>query len=108
MNSREWREARERKLSENPLCENCLKNGLEVEATCVHHIREVESGRTEEECKYLCYGNSGNLLSLCNKCHHKLHNGKGYHTKEAVIQRREERLARWLNTISGRFVNTEK
>ena len=93
MNSKEWRELRSRKLRENPLCEFHEREGLQVKATCVHHIKEVESGRTFEESRSLCF-DFGNLVSLCTYCHHKLHNGKGYHTKEARREREKQRVER--------------
>ena len=55
MNSREWRELREAKIRANPLCECCQAKGYVVPSRCVHHIVEVESGRTEKECRDLCF-----------------------------------------------------
>lgn len=86
MNSARWWELRKRKLQEFPFCELHEKQGMKVRATCIHHIREIESGRTE--------------------CHHKIHQAKGYNTREAHQQREDERLARWINKIEKR--NTEK
>ena len=95
MNSPEWRALRKEKMKRNPFCEIHEREGIRIPATCVHHIREVESGQTEEESRELCY-NIDNLLSLCNKCHHSLHNGKGYNTKEARKKRKQAELNRWI------------
>ena len=83
MNSREWRELREAKIRANPLCECCQAKGYVVSARCVHHIVEVESGRTEQECRDLCFQWT-NLQALWS------------HSKEAHQQRASDRLAQWI------------
>ena len=98
MNRKEWKELRERKLKENPYCEFCEKEGAKIKATCIHHIKEVESGNTEEESIALCY-DFENLVSLCEYHHHKLHNEKGYHTREAIMRRREAAFNRTINKL---------
>lgn len=52
------------------LCQHCLRYGRRVDATTVHHIKELE--------KYpeLAYTDS-NLVSLCDACHNKQHPEKG-------------------------------
>ena len=67
-------------------------------STCIHHIKEVESGNTEEESIALCY-DFDNLVSLCEYHHHKLHNEKGYHTREAIMRRREAAFNRTINKL---------
>ncbi len=105
MNRKEWRELRKRKLLESPYCEIHKERGMEVRATCIHHKKEVESATTYEEMRELCY-DYNNLQSLCNECHHRLHQAKGYNTKEAHKQRREAERARWLNRFN-RFAPKE-
>ena len=102
MNSPEWRALREEKMKRNPFCEIHEREGIRIPATCVHHIREVESGQTEEESRELCY-NIDNLLSLCNKCHHSLHNGKGYNKSEARKKRLQDSQNRWIAGIYKKF-----
>jgi hypothetical protein len=97
MSSKEWRELRKRRLQEFPYCELHEERGMKVRATCVHHKKEVESAQTYEEMMRLCYDYDGNLQSLCNECHHRLHQAKGYNTRRAQKERKEAELARWIN-----------
>lgn len=62
----QWRNARNIKLSESPLCQRCLTNGYVTQAKIVHHIIEVRDDwerRLEHE----------NLESICQACHNKEH-----------------------------------
>lgn len=95
MNSPEWRALRAEKLRRNPYCEIHESYGVKIPATCIHHIKEVESGQTEEESRELCY-NIDNLQSLCVKCHNGIHNQKKYNTVEAQKKRRQDKLNRWI------------
>ncbi len=57
-----WGRMRLYKLSLNPLCEQCQKNGLIVAAAEVHHIIEI----SEDPDLAL---DINNLESLCKRCH---------------------------------------
>lgn len=103
MNSKEWRDLRKRRLQEFPFCELHEERGMKVRATCVHHKKEVESATTYEEMRALCYDYDGNLQSLCNECHHRLHQAKGYNTKKAQKERNEAKLARWTNNVISKY-----
>ena len=96
-NSREWKELRIAKLrSTNGLCEECMKQGIVTSARCVHHIVPIETATTKEEMWRLAIGcGLSGLMSLCRPCHHKLHNDAGYHTKEAVQERKQSAFERW-------------
>lgn len=96
LNSRQWRETRERKLNDQPLCERCKRDGYITAATCVHHITPVESGRTDKECAELCFSFT-NLMSLCYRCHADIHMAEGKGTKENHKQREQERLQQWID-----------
>lgn len=72
INSARWREVRRRKLSDNPLCEDCLQNDMVTGATEVHHVIPIESGMTFAEKSRLAY-DIHNLKSLCHECHVKEH-----------------------------------
>lgn len=98
MNSARWRTLRMRKLAANPLCEHHLEQGKYVAASVVHHIIEVESGRTEQECRTLCFSWS-NLQSLCRECHAEIHRTARSHSKDVHQQREQERLDRWKARI---------
>lgn len=106
-NSREWQELRIAKLrSTQKLCERCLSQGRFVEARVVHHIIPIETAHTLEEMKRLAIdcGLAG-LQSLCDQCHADIHNDAGYHTREAVQQRANDRQKRWQDKVMKRFAN---
>ena len=67
-------------------------------SSVVHHIIEVESGRTEQECRLLCF-DPNNLESLCRECHAEIHRARGYHTMAAHQQRARERLKQWVSRL---------
>ncbi len=89
----------------------------------VHHVVEVETGRTEAEQRSLAYAEStyltdsaggivydpaphrlsGNLATLCTKCHNKLHADKKSHSKQAHKERQEARLAAWIEQQKGKM-----
>lgn len=98
MNSREWRDLRNRKRQTNPYCERCLAMGKVTPMHAVHHIREIESGRTEAEQWQLALAWT-NLQSLCADCHHEAHAGS--HTRQAHQQRASDRLAAWKAAAMG-------
>jgi len=104
MNSPEWREIRAGMQEKHPFCELHEKRGIKVPATCIHHIREVESGQTEAESRELCY-NPENLIALCAYCHNEIHKRKRSHSRENVKQRQRNRtariIARWENKVTG-------
>ena len=104
MNSPEWREIRAGMQEKHPFCELHEKRGIKVPATCIHHIREVESGQTEAESRELCY-NPENLIALCAYCHNEIHKRKRSHSRENVKQRQRNRtariIARWESKVTG-------
>ena len=69
--SKGWRTVRKRKLSMNPLCEECDRHGRTTEATMVDHIKPVnpdnpwdtENGKWGHPLK------DENLQSMCDHCH---------------------------------------
>jgi len=95
LNSKRWKQLREWKLNESPLCELCAEKGLVVAAVDIHHKIPCESSRTVQEMEALCFMPS-NLQSLCISCHANLHRLGQSHTKQAHKQREDERLARWI------------
>lgn len=95
MNSARWKTLRATKLVANPFCERCEAEGYVRPARCVHHIIEVESGRTEQECRDLAFRWS-NLQSLCYQHHAEIHAAERSHSKEAHKQREDDRLTQWM------------
>ena len=67
-NNDEWRAIRETYLVSFPFCEMCKKHGRLVRASEVHHIKPLAEGGTNI---------SSNLISLCHRCHAKIHAERG-------------------------------
>lgn len=65
---KDWRKIRKTFIDEHPFCENCLKKGLIVQSSMVHHIKPVRDGGTNAE---------ENLMALCKSCHSRLHAQNG-------------------------------
>jgi len=61
---RRWEQMRRRQLSKHPWCEICLRDGIYIQATDVHHIVRHEGD------EYKFYNSS--LQSLCHSCHSKI------------------------------------
>ena len=57
---RRWKQIRARVIQENPLCEECLKDGRYTPAEQVHHVKPLSEGGTHD---------AGNLMALCSSCH---------------------------------------
>jgi len=83
----------------NGLCEQCKAEGYVTAGVDCHHIIPFESGKTIQECERLCY-DPNNCRLLCVPCHRKEHDMKGYHKRENVEARREQRMTRWKERIS--------
>lgn len=96
INTSRWRRLRAIHLSEHPWCQRCLEKwNIYISANCVHHIVPVESTHNHEAMEQLCYS-STNLMSLCSKCHHDIHNEEGYHTKTKQATLKTDRaMAAW-------------
>lgn len=59
--SASWRRLRTVKLEQNPMCEECERNGRYTPAQMVDHIVPINKGGASLDIK--------NLQSLCNACH---------------------------------------
>lgn len=70
-NSVRWKRVRAAVLRRDEyLCQECKRYGKSTEATTVHHILPAdECAREYERLKY----DSRNLISLCRKCHERMH-----------------------------------
>ena len=102
-NSREWRELRVEKLRDKPLCQMCEEKQRYVSAHCVHHIMPIETAATMEEMRRLAF-NPANLMSLCDECHHKIHEEMRSFDPANIKARAEARQARWADNIVNRFL----
>lgn len=68
--SKAWRDLRALKLSRDPLCERCERNGVSQIAEVVHHVKPVE---TSPELAL----DVDNTESVCKRCHNRAHPEKG-------------------------------
>lgn len=67
--SAKWRRLRDWYRALHPLCEECEKRGLTVQADLVDHILSIEEGGDPMAVS--------NLRSLCHSCHNKRHGASG-------------------------------
>ena len=69
--STKWKKKREQILKRDGYaCQECKKYGKNIDATIVHHLKEVEFF---PELKLV----NDNLQSVCAACHNRLHPEKG-------------------------------
>lgn len=57
---------------ENPVCEECERQGRTTATEEIHHIIPFQQGRTPLEVERLAF-DIENTESLCIECHHKKH-----------------------------------
>lgn len=70
--NRQWKLLRQWKITNYPLCQDCLFEGRSVPADEVHHIVPFSTGSTEEE-KMRLLLDPDNIVSLCSMHHDKRH-----------------------------------
>jgi 5-methylcytosine-specific restriction enzyme A len=68
--SKRWRKLRHYKLMNDPLCEECLKQGRTTSAREVHHIIPFDIQHPDETLIF----DYDNLQSLCVSCHRTIQN----------------------------------
>ncbi len=73
-NSERWRRLRAWKFANDPLCELCREEGKITPAEDIHHITSFMSSDDPVVRYHLAY-DYDNLMSLCKKCHQRVHNG---------------------------------
>lgn len=72
---------------DNYLCRECIRYGKTTGATTVHHVKPLEFN-------YDLRLDSNNLISLCGKCHDKMHdrtNNKLTDLGKSLIERIEKK-----------------
>ena len=97
-NSKQWKNLRNKYITDHPLCEECLIKGRSVEAQQVHHRKPFFWLSP----KYRWYAllDESNLESLCIKCHNDKHmelNSLDEEGKERLIKIYENRLKMYYN-----------
>ena len=96
LNGKRWRIVKEMVWQRtNGLCERCLQEGIVTQGVDCHHIKPVESGRTEQEMERLCY-DVNNIRLLCIPCHIKTHQEMRSHTKEKVKENKARARQRFM------------
>jgi 5-methylcytosine-specific restriction protein A len=69
--STKWKELRQAKLMQQPLCELCLAKGIIKPAEDIHHIDSfMNYTGTKRLAKAFDFNN---LMSICKECHAKEH-----------------------------------
>jgi len=92
--SRRWRLLRLTQLTDYPLCELCLQQGLYVSATEVHHRTPCETAVTDAEMERLMFEPS-NLQSLCHSCHQEEHRRLRSRSRAEIQRRNAARTQRF-------------
>lgn len=70
-NSTDWKRLRNLKISNNPICEICEKEGRINPTEVIDHIIPVTVENVNE-----VFFDYNNLMSLCNNCHWEKTHGK--------------------------------
>lgn len=73
--SNKWKQLRNRKLKEQPLCELCLQNGITKPAKEVHHTIKFYD-QLDDNMRWLLFLDPENTVSVCSKCHKAIHKPK--------------------------------
>ena len=68
-----YQKVRKLYFMEHPLCEECLKEGLTVQARDVHHKQSPFNDNLSMVERYSLLRNPSNFISLCRDCHQKAH-----------------------------------
>lgn len=87
--SSKWQQLRAMYKAQHPVCEMCEKNGKTTLAKVVHHVVPVEDAKDAATMEALAY-DWNNLMSLCDKCHEKIHHDLGSRFKASKTSKRAE------------------
>lgn len=124
LNSKEWRELRAWKIQQcGGLCERCKQEGIEDGvpegyirgANTVHHRVPVESGKTDDEMRALCF-DPNNLVLLCPDCHHRTHEEMKSHWRQAsrtmpkdeAEGERQQEMKAFAERLGGKYEPTKR
>lgn len=91
-----WLRLRKEKLTNYPICERCLEEGIITPATEVHHITPVEDAISYKEKMSLMY-DYHNLKSMCHQCHVLTHIEIGRSGKEQNKRKSKSQLKQFIN-----------
>ena len=83
-------------------CERCKREGYVTAGVDCHHIKPVESAKTEQEMERLAY-DVNNIELLCIPCHIKTHQEMRSHTKEKVAENKARARRRFMEANDPNF-----
>ena len=105
LNSRRWFEVKKIVWQRSGgLCERCRREGIAAgilpdgyitPGVDCHHIKPVESAKTEQEMERLAY-DVNNIELLCIPCHIKTHQEMHSHKKEQVAENKARARRRFM------------
>ena len=72
-NSNAWHSLRNEYYAKHPLCECCLSHDRVTAAEHIHH-KLIWLSQPTEYLRWQAFLDENNLMSVCAKCHIKLHN----------------------------------
>lgn len=100
LNSKRWAEVKRQVwVRARGQCERCKREGYVTAGVDCHHIKPVESAKTEEDMRQLAY-DVNNIELLCVACHIKTHQEMRSHKADKVAENKRrgaERRASWLD-----------
>ena len=107
LNSKRWMKVKRQVWQRaEGLCERCKRDGIAergvpyiTPGVDCHHIKPVESAKTEQEMERLAY-DVNNIELLCIPCHIKTHQEMRSHKADKVAENKRrgaERRASWLD-----------
>lgn len=94
--SKQWQSLRRKKLSAQPLCEDCKEAGIYTPASEVHHVRPCERSNSVQEMHKLMF-DYNNLASLCHDCHVLRHKQLASHTGAQRAENEKQKTDRFIN-----------
>ena len=97
-----WLKLRKQVLTDHPLCQRCLEQGVTTPAVEVHHIVPAETAINQRDMSALMY-DYHNLRALCHNCHVLTHAEMGRSGKEARRKRNDEQL----NQFVKKYIQTD-
>ena len=102
IHSMRWKKLRNEKLKDNPVCEECAKNGISMLASEVHHVRPVESVAGAVAMERLMFDRM-NLQSLCHACHSEIHRIAFSHSKQSIQANNKRDVERFADKFLNGF-----
>ena len=74
--SKQWRALRNWYIKQNPLCEQCKRDGNITNGDCIDHIKPISIGGHKVS--------ESNIQTLCNKCHAKKSAQEGVEYRKGI------------------------